>query len=363
MNIKPLGGPAPSQNQSPSDYQKAQSTRARAIAALTQQAPSQQPEQQVVENQSKVTPEELSAVKAQITQQVTEPEATQNDTIVDDTTSGVPEQTVDTAAEKTAVEDPALSRQFAQLARQERALRAKAQQADTAIKAREAALAAREAEIATKEQEYKQGYISKQQLKQNPLQTLLESEVTYDDITQQLLSSANPVDPRIQTTISKLEAKIQQLEKAAEETQKTVKSGQQQAYDNAVKQIKSDVERLVSKDPNFETIKATGSSKDVVDLIVRTFNEDGILMSVEEAATEVENHILEEAVKLSRLGKVMKKIQAVAPQSTPAPKQTQEAQPKPSQPQTMKTLTNASASSRPLSARERALLAFKGELK
>ncbi|MDE2106538.1 MAG: hypothetical protein KGL39_55500, partial [Patescibacteria group bacterium] len=107
------------------------------------------------------------------------------------------------------------------------------------------------------------------------------------------------------------------------------------------------------------TIRATNSVKDVVDLIEQTFKEEGRVMDVEEAANEVENYLLEEIEKLTRIEKLKKRMEA-KPAATP---KSDEQTPQKKQPQTMKTLTNAASSSRQLSAKERAILAFKGELK
>lgn len=362
MKINPVSGPGDIKpNGTPESIRTAKAVAAFNKGQSSYDQPHAQPQERRVQNQNQISAEEVGAVKAQSNQQVTQESQDSHTGEVDDTTSPqVPVPSLDES--KTQPEDPVLSRQFAQLSRQEKALRAKAQQQEQAYKVKEQALLAREAELAKQEAQYKTGYIPKETLKNNPLQALIEAEVSYDELTQQILNNSNPIDPRLQSTISKLEAKIQSLEKAAEEAQTTSKSATQAQYDSAVKQITTDVQNLVKTDPQYETIRATNSAKDVVDLIVRTYNEDGVLLSVEEAADEVENHILEEAVKLSRLSKVTKRMQTVAPTQTPKPQATQPAQSKPStQAQPMKTLTNASASTRPLTSKERAMLAFKGE--
>jgi phosphopentomutase len=116
---------------------------------------------------------------------------------------------------------------------------------------------------------------------------------------------------------------------------------------------------LVKNDPNFEAIRASGKGavKQVVQLIERTFDQDGILLTVEEAAQAVEDHLVEEATKLTRIGKIQQRLAANA-KTAQKPVQTTG-----QSPQASKTLTNTMSTARPLSARERALLAFKGELK
>jgi hypothetical protein len=113
-------------------------------------------------------------------------------------------------------------------------------------------------------------------------------------------------------------------------------------------------------------IKATGSHGEVVKLIQKVFDEDGILMTVEDAAKLVEEELVSEYLKYSKLNKIAKKIN---PQPAPAASQaaapaSQQGAPSesPKQPQPAKTLSNNMASSRPLTARERAILAAEGKL-
>lgn len=333
------------------DYNKAQATRERAINALMggpkQGEANSQPPQSVVQSQQQVSPEELGAIIP--TPNIQETSA--------------PEETPVIEREEPKT-DPTLSSQFAKLARQERAIRAKAQEQNQAIKAKEDALAAREAAIQAQEQKYKTEYVPKSLGKQDPLKYLEDAGLTYDDVTQSYLNPQQ-TDPRILSHIAKLEEKLSVLEGKATEQETSYKAQQQQAYDSAIKQIRNDVTNLVKTNDNYETIRHTNSQKDVVDLIVQTYNESEgqELLTVEEAADLVEEHILEEAVKLSRLGKVNKRLQpAATAQAKSTPAATKPETGTQTQPQT-KTLNNTMGSSRPLTAKERAVLAFKGELK
>lgn len=347
MQVKPVASPAAIQ-QAPSN---AQAAKARAVAAFQAASPAQA-SQPVVQNQNSISPEEMGAIRA--------PER-QEDSIVEQEQVAEEIEAATPPEPEKPKEDPALSRQFAQLARQERALRAKAQQQEQSLRAREAALQAREQELNSKDQTYKQGYISRDTLKQDPLSILAEAGISYEELTQQIMSQ-QPVDPRLQNTIGQLKQQIQELKQANDDAKKSYAENQTQAYQAAVKQITSDVKQLVSSDPNYEAIRATGSTKDVVDLIERTFNKDGILLSVEEAAQKVEDYLVEESLKLTRIEKIKRKMQEVAPKASSRPAQPQAANQQ-KQPQPMKTLTNATSSTRQLSAKERAILAFKGELK
>jgi hypothetical protein len=339
MKVTPVSSPTLVQQTQPTDkraaaiaaFEKGQSSYDKPVEApVAQEIPPIDPNQ--------VSAEEMSALSIPAPQvQESQPEV---------------EQPV--VEEKKEV-DPQLSKQFAHLAKQAKQLRAKQQQQEQAFKQREAELAAKEAALG--KQPSLDGYVSIDELKRNPLGTLTRAQVTYDELTQQLLSSGT-VDPRTEALIKQQESRIAQLEAKIEEGSKKQVEAQDQAYKAAVRQIEVDARNLIKNDPNFETIKSTNSIRDVVELITETYKKDGIVLSVEEAATEVENYLVDEAMKLTRIGKIKSKLAQAAqpkPVEVKANKQTQ--------PSPMKTLTNAHSTSRQLSARERAILAFRNELK
>ncbi len=317
--------------------------RSRAINALMGQ-PAQTHQEHPVANPNQISPEEMSVVR-----QATE------------STDKIPQETpveAPTQEKEEPQQDPALTRQFAQLARQEKALRAKAVQQDQAYKQRIAELEAREQALKTQSPDLNQ-YIPKDRLKTDPLSVLDETGVSYDELTQQILTR-QPTDPRVMSTIQALKAEIESLKSQNQEAQKTAEQRQQESYQAAIKQISRDVKALVQADTaTFEAIHATNSYKDVVELIERTYQEDGYVMSVEDAAQEVENELVEELSKYStRINKVKSKL---TPPVQPEPAKKTEAQPAATP--TMKTLTNQVGASRKLSPRERAILAMEGKLK
>lgn len=339
MKVQPIAAPAPVQQPT----SNASSAKAKAVAAFMGNS-GEQPTAQVVQNQSQVSPEELGAIKTPETQELAAEPTTEVE-----------------APKETKAEDTPESRRWAQLARQEKMLRAQRQKFDQELKAREAAIAAREAALTSTPKTDMSRYLDRDTLKQDPLSALAEAGVSYEELTQQIISQ-QPVDPRLQNTIRRLEGKIAQMEQEAQESKRSYADNQTQAYNAAVKQIELDAKALVKNDPNFEAIRVTGSTKDVVQLITETYNKDGILLTVEEAAQQVEDYLVEEGAKIARIEKIKKKIQASAPQvSSKAAQTLAEQAVKKSQP--MKTLTNNTSSMRQLSAKERAVLAFKGELK
>jgi hypothetical protein len=344
MKVSPVAGPIP-QSLGPDPQAQAQA-RERALAKLVPQTP---PQREAVSNPNQVSLEELSAIQPKLRQSTTD-EATE-----------VTEEVVEDAAPKA----PTPSEEHKMMLRREKALRIKAQQIAAQEKAaaeRLKALEAREAALTAKDQTYSQDYVPKSRLQSNTFEALAEIGLTAEQIAESYNSLQSPLDPRVQQHIAKLEARLAKLDEQAAQSQKAQENQQAEAYQAAVKQIEADAKKLVYTDPQFEAVKATNSVKDVVELIEKNYAETGEVLSVEEAARMVQDHLEEELSKYSQLQTIQKRLQRNASKnSAQAPKEQSPATPK--QPQQMRTLTNASASTRQLSARERALLAFKGELK
>lgn len=263
-------------------------------------------------------------------------------------TGGTPTNSIGTPPAAAEAPSAAENAQFAALARKERLIR-KAQQD---LKA---------AQDAWKQEQAK--YISKDTLKSKPLEALSEVGLTYDQLVEQQIAQANP-DPQ-----QPLLDKIAQLEERLAKVDQTFAERDTLAEQQALKQYRTDVDLLVSSDPAYETIHATDSQHEVVDLIHRSFKEDGVLLSVEEAAGLVEEKLVaREQARIEKLMQLQKFKSKLAP-PTPAPStqvtaETVEATPPQPQAQQVPTttLTNVGASQRPMTPRERAIARIKGEL-
>lgn len=281
-------------------------------------------------------------------------------------TTGAPEsprqpttsETAPPAGEATPKEekkDDFLSPKFAALARQEKQIRAERARLKAEKDAFEAEKSAR-----------LNGYIPKDELKRNPLSALETAGLSYDDLAKQLLEMPQgQVDPTVralQRQVQDLTDKLTNITQRQEESQTT-------AYKQALDTIRHKVKGVVESNPEYETIKALGQEEAVVALIEETFKEDGYVMSEEEAAREVEEHLVGEAIRMAGLEKVKKKLAPAPAESAPTSQADQpapEKQAPPQQPQ-IRTLTNAvaSTSSRRLTERERrerAILAAQGKL-
>lgn len=120
--------------------------------------------------------------------------------------------------------------------------------------------------------------------------------------------------------IRRLQSKVDELEGKLTNTSKSIEEGQTKAYQQAIKQIETEVKALVDTSDAFEVIKAEGRHSAVVKLIEQTYKEDGILLDAETAAKQVEEALLERALKLASVSKVKAKLM---PSQTPSAAQPQ----------------------------------------
>lgn len=350
MKITPSAGPTPTRGEysGNSASSPADAARARAIAMIQGNAP---------QSQTQASPAPAEVVQAQANSNV--PEQNQGQSTDIDESTPVP-----VAAIPAKTEEP-ISSQYAVLARKEKAFRAKVQAQEQQLQAERQALAAAKAEIEAQKTSYEKDYIPKQRLNEDTVQALLEAGISYDQITSQFLQQAsNPTDPRVSAEIKALRAELAALKGETESTKKSIVDTQQANYNEALNTMKSDARRLVKEFPEeYQAIKETDSTQDVVDLIVKTYEEDKELMTVEEAAAMVEQELVERISKYAQLSKIQQKIKQGQP--SPAPQNTVPQQTAPQgtrQQQPAKTLTNNLGGARQLTTRERAILAFEGKL-
>jgi hypothetical protein len=248
-------------------------------------------------------------------------------------------------APKEASIAPVADPRIEQLARRERAIR----QQHKAFQAEKAQFESERAKL-----------MDPQGWKQKFLQDPGSVGLTYEEIAGRYLNQPSPEDQKV----AALERKIAELEGKQSEAVSKVETAQKAAYDQAIKQISREVNLLVDGNDAYETIKATSSQDAVTALIESTYKEDGILISTEEAARQVEEYLLEEALKYAQLNKVKAKLAPPAKEEAAASSPEDKTNPqKPTITTLSRTATQPAA--KPLSAkekRERAILAFQGKL-
>lgn len=208
-----------------------------------------------------------------------------------------------------------------------------------------------------KEQDYNTNYIPKSRLSEDALAVLAEAGISTEKLTEMLLNSNSTAsqDP----TVRAMQNQIKQLEAKLAENSTRSEEATTQQYEQAKKQIDREVRLLVDSNEEFESIKAEGLQDAVTELIERTFNEEGYLMDIEEAAKEVENHIVQQGLKMAGLKKVQSQLSAKTSQVATESKQQ-------SQTPTIRTLTNSVSQNTPKRNTEkerveRAMAAFHGK--
>ncbi len=226
-----------------------------------------------------------------------------------------------------------------ELARKEQLLRAESKR-----------IAAQKAELEALQAVPKQVGLSAEEWKARFLADPSSVGMSYQEMADRYLNQPSEVDQKY----SQLQAKIEELEGRLGQGAKAIEEAQAKAYTNAINQMKAETSRLVESSPqDFELISVNGAHDAVVQLIETTYKEDGVLMSVTDAARKVEDYLTDKALKVAGLTKVRAKI---APPQQAAVPQKEAAQSKPT------TLSQSmTASSRPLSPqeqREKAIAAF-----
>lgn len=268
-----------------------------------------------------------------------------------------PDTIVDAAKinESTPPKEEPISPKFAALAQKERQLRSQMK----SLKAREDALKAQES-AKSSGPDYRDTLRAR--AAQDPYGALEELGINHEQLTNLLLNPPSPVDH----TVLKLQEEIKALRAATEKTSADMQTREQQQYEQAVNQIRNDVKLLVDANEAYETVKEMGAQDAVVNLIEETFKSEGRIMTADEAAQEVEDYLLDEAMRVAGMRKVQARLRPPE-QVTQGAVEMPQGQRSPQAPQGLTNLNNQATSSPtpPLSEKDRkarAILAFNGQL-
>lgn len=197
-------------------------------------------------------------------------------------------------------------------------------------------------------------YIPRSALTSDTLKVLSEAGITADKLVELQINQATPQDPN-KALLDKISALEKQLQDVIDPENGTLAQRDKSAYTQAVSQIRDDAKLLVESNPAFETIKSENKTEDVVELITGVFDEEGIILDVEEAAQLVEDKLVEHLTRqFDRISKYQK-IKAKTGQQAELAEATNAQLEQKDSPK-INTLTNAGSSMRPLSARDRAVL-------
>ncbi len=244
-----------------------------------------------------------------------------NDTTGDDRKSAPPSLGQDPVKAEDTVK---LSPQMAALARREQQFRKQQQLFEQEKK-----------QLASEKEELAQLRQMKQKLAEKDYSDLDEI-VSYDDYSQYKLNKINGSDP-VQDEIKKLNGKISEIEKNAQDNIS-------KQFEAAVSERRTAVTELVDKTDQFPRIKKAKANEAVVQHILDTWEHDNEEISVEQAAKEVEEELVQRAKSWASLLEEEKKETPVDPQAVPEKKPLPQLKPE------LQTKNNEAPASQPLKA-------------
>lgn len=236
--------------------------------------------------------------------------------------------------------EQALSPKFAALARRERQLL----DLDRKIKEREKAVADRETKLTS---QLESDYIPRSAIKEKKIQVLIDAGYSRDDIANMLLNEHQSQGPSTSFVESELQKVREELKAATEKTQNDLSERDRKGREQAMKQVTSQASALIAGSPDdYEMVSKNGGAEVIAKYIERTFDEEGVLMTVDDAAKFIENELLAETLELFKLKKVQEraKLELFPQPIAQAPEVKQGLQVTARQPQQIKTLTNQHAS-------------------
>lgn len=331
MKISPVKG-TPTIPQSPSTGltpEKLQKIKSIAMGQVKEEAPHEEavtqgeiapPSEKVLKMQTNRNPEPLSAP-----QETPEPKAEGTEITQENANSDAVVQTKPTPEATQQV-----SPQIAALAKEKRALQVKERE----LAEREKALETKNTGRAELEQRVKAG---------QALSVLQDLGITYDQLTNELLGQQNAPD------LTKFQDEL--LKKIDER----FASNDAQQEENVFNHMKKNVDKLVYSSDDYPFVKAAKAQDKVLELIKRSWKENGEVLDEEEALKSIDDELKEEARVYAKLLK------------EPEPTTQDAAEPSPTQPAktqgvpAVKTLTNKDSARPQSNRRQRALAAFLGQ--
>jgi len=224
-----------------------------------------------------------------------------------------------------------------------------------AIARKQRALAEKEREIQAREQALSQDQNTKtdsdfrSRLKSDPLSVLQEEGVTYDQLTESILSQQNEQTP----AMLKLQAELEALKQSLENQTKQQAERDEVARQQVIFEIKKEAESLIAQNDDFELVREMGKVPEVLRLIEENFKVTGEVLETDEALRLVEEELLKDSLAFTKYKKVQSRLVPTEPQRQPQQLQN-------NQVRTMRTITSRDGATRPSSPRERALAAFYG---
>lgn len=179
-------------------------------------------------------------------------------------------------------ERPDFSRQFAALARKERAIRQKEQEIANFAKQREQfeGTSTRLADL-------------QRLAKENPAKLLGELGISYDDLTQQVINEGNPTEEQqLRLENEKLQARLGKLEEVYDKQRQQAEQAQVKA---AHTQLVDNIKNFVDDSSTFEMVQHHDAYGLVAQVMQEHYNTTKEVLEYGDAAKLVEDHFMAEA--------------------------------------------------------------------
>ena len=181
----------------------------------------------------------------------------------------------------------------------------------------------KEREIKAAEAEFNKFKELKGSAKERVNDVLAEMGLTIEDVINAQLGQfeAQEDENTPEAKYKKLEAKLTALEekelKKQQEMEEEAKKAEQKYIDETISTVKNSINELIQERiGDYELIAAQGAQDTVFDVIEENFYTNGTMLSIEEAANLVEEHLLDEAKAiLSRSNKLKNLASPSASQS------------------------------------------------
>jgi len=215
-------------------------------------------------------------------------------------------------------EEDQFSSKFAALSRKEKEIRQ-----------REAELEARLKEIEDRnsklEEEYGKYKTLPERLKNQPLDVLAEEGVDFDTLIKMVLE--NDGKPTTEMQIQQLKDEMQnkymkELENLRTELEEKEKAAEEQRYNEVIEDYKYELNEFIDQNSEtYELIKLNDAADLVYQVVEEHYNENGRVLSNEEACEHVENYLLDEAKKHLNVNKIKSLLNPEPAPQKPRPEQ------------------------------------------
>lgn len=239
------------------------------------------------------------------------------------------EETEEVETEAKKQEDD-FSSKFAALSRREKSLREKESAIDAKLAELEQRItslqAPKEPEVAPEPAQLPLEY----RLKRDPLGTLKELGLSYDELTNLALNDGK-LSPEAQLDLMRqdIEQKYSgELQQLREELKAKEERLEEEKFNETVNNFKGELTNFVNDTDKYELIRANDAVEVIYDVIEQHYSDTGRILSKEEAADQVEEYFEQEVEKLLKLNKLKNKFgapQTAPPVESPEPRQIQKA--------------------------------------